>query len=65
MLQAGRSWVQVPMRSLDFFSFDLILPAALGPGIYSACNRNEYQGIIKARPTRRADNLTAILEPIV
>jgi hypothetical protein len=21
----------------------LILPAALGPGVYSACNRNEYQ----------------------
>jgi hypothetical protein len=28
-----------------FFSFSiyLILPAALGPGVYSACNRNEYQ----------------------
>jgi hypothetical protein len=22
---------------------DLILPAALGPGVYSASNRNEYQ----------------------
>jgi hypothetical protein len=26
-----------------FFSIYLILPAALGPGVYSACNRNEYQ----------------------
>jgi hypothetical protein len=25
------------------FSIDLILPAALGPGVYSASNRNEYQ----------------------
>jgi hypothetical protein len=24
------------------FSADLILPAALGPGVYSASNRNEY-----------------------
>jgi hypothetical protein len=30
MLQAGRSWVRIPMRSLDF-SIDLILPAALRP----------------------------------
>jgi hypothetical protein len=26
-----------------FFSISLILPAALGPGVYSASNRNEYQ----------------------
>jgi hypothetical protein len=30
---------------LDYliFSMYLILPAALGPGVYSASNRNEYQ----------------------
>jgi hypothetical protein len=26
-----------------FFSMYLILPAGLGPGVYSASNRNEYQ----------------------
>jgi hypothetical protein len=28
---------------VQFFSIYLILPAALGPGVYSASNRNEYQ----------------------
>jgi hypothetical protein len=28
---------------MDFFSIYLILPAALGPGVYSASDRNEYQ----------------------
>jgi hypothetical protein len=27
----------------DFLSIYLILPAGLGPGIYSTSNRNEYQ----------------------
>jgi hypothetical protein len=30
-----------PMKWI--FSICLVLPAALGPGIYSASNRNEYQ----------------------
>jgi hypothetical protein len=29
--------------SFFFFSIYLILPAPLGPGVYSASNRNEYQ----------------------
>jgi hypothetical protein len=27
----------------EFFSMFLIHPAALGPGVYSASNKNEYQ----------------------
>jgi hypothetical protein len=38
-----RSRVRVPMRTLNFISSDPILPAALGAGVYSASNRNEYQ----------------------
>jgi hypothetical protein len=53
-----------------FFSIYLILPAALGPGVYSASNRNEYEKQkmflgSRARPVRKVDNLTAICESIV
>jgi hypothetical protein len=37
----------IPDEVIGFFSIDLILPAALGPGVYSASNRNEYQELIK------------------
>jgi hypothetical protein len=38
-----------------------------GPGIDSATNRNEYDesSWAKGRPVRKADNLTALCEPIV
>jgi hypothetical protein len=62
MLQTGRS---IP-DEVNFYIY-LILPAALGPRIYSASNRNEYQNIkiivflgSKVRPVLRADNLTTI-----
>jgi hypothetical protein len=42
MLQAGKSRVWVPMRSLDF-SIYLTLQPHYGPGVDSASNRNEYQ----------------------
>jgi hypothetical protein len=32
-----------PDEANEFFSIYLILPAALGPGDFSASNRNEYQ----------------------
>jgi hypothetical protein len=41
MLQAGRSRVRDPVKLI--FSIYLILPAALGPGVYSASNRNKYK----------------------
>jgi hypothetical protein len=51
----------------DFFLIYLILPAELGPGVYSASNRNECMRSIKimfvesrARPVRRVDNLTTV-----
>jgi hypothetical protein len=52
----------------ELFSNYLVLLAALGPGIYSASNKNEYQQIFlwsNGWPVRRADNLTAICELIV
>jgi hypothetical protein len=53
-----------------FFSLYLIRQAELGHGVYSACNRNAYQKQEKmflgsrARPARKADNLSAIYKPI-
>jgi hypothetical protein len=40
-LQAGRSRVPFPMRSLEYF-IDVIFPAAHDPGVDSVSNRNEY-----------------------
>jgi hypothetical protein len=36
-----------PEGIISFFSSYLILPAALGPGVHSASNRNEYRKIKK------------------
>jgi hypothetical protein len=70
MLQAERSGVRGPVRS-EFFSIYVMLPAALGHGVCSASNRNEYQkqknnvSGSSVGPLGRVDNLTAICEPIV
>jgi hypothetical protein len=53
------------MRSLNF-SIYLILPVALGPGVYLTSNINEYQKQkemflgSRARQARKADNFTTI-----
>jgi hypothetical protein len=53
-----------------FFLIGLTFPAALGPEVYLASNRNEYQKQkimfprSRERPVRKVDNLTAICEPI-
>jgi hypothetical protein len=49
----------------------LILPAALGPGVYAATNRNEYQKQknvslrSRSQRVRKADNLIAICDLVV
>jgi hypothetical protein len=68
MTQARRSRIQDPTRQF-FFSIYLIPSAALGLGIHSASNRNEYQKQkiaflgSRARPMRWADNITGNYEP--
>ena len=44
-LQDGRSRVQFPMVSLEFF-IDTIFPPQCGPKVGSASNRNQYQGYL-------------------
>jgi hypothetical protein len=64
-LESGRG------QSLFVFclSIYLILPAALGLGIYSASNRNEYQkqknNVLGGVERGRCVGVTAICEPIV
>jgi hypothetical protein len=64
MLQAGRSHVRFPRRSLEF-SIDLFLPAVLRTMVLGSTQpltemrtRNLLRG--KGRPAHKADNLTAI-----
>jgi hypothetical protein len=63
--------VSRPDEVNGFLKIYLILPAALGPGVHSASNRNEYRkqknnvSWRRAWPVRGADNLIAIWEPTV
>jgi hypothetical protein len=43
VLQSWKVAGSRPDEVNGFFSIYLILPAALGPGVYSASNRNEYR----------------------
>jgi hypothetical protein len=68
MLQASRSRVRFPMRSLDFFfnwpnSPSRTMDLGSTHSLTKKTTRNLLGG--KGRPTRKADNLTAISEPFV
>jgi hypothetical protein len=67
MLQAGRSRVQVPMRSLDLSNWPNPFRRAMAlistQPLIEMNTRNILGG--KGRPARKADILTAIYEPIV
>jgi hypothetical protein len=60
-----------PQQGQWIFSIYQILPAALGPGVYLASNRNEYKKQkqkflgTRAQLELKADNPTAICEPTV
>jgi hypothetical protein len=70
ILQAGRSWIRFPMRSLDF-SINLILAAELWSWARHRLSQKRVPGIFlgvkvgRCGAMRKADNLTAICEPIV
>jgi hypothetical protein len=69
MLQAGRSRDRSPVRSFNF-SIDLINPSSRTMTLGSAQPLREMSFLesswgVKWRPSRKADNLTAIFEPIV
>jgi hypothetical protein len=68
VLQAARSWVRVPMRSLDFFYLPNPSSRTMALGstqpLTEISTRNFPRGR-EGRPARKADNLIAICEPTV
>jgi hypothetical protein len=67
MLQAGRSPIQFPMRSLDFFNLRNPLSRIMALGSTQPLTEMSTGNLSggKGRPARKADNLAAICEPIV
>jgi hypothetical protein len=67
MLQAGRSRVRISMRSLDFFNLPNPFSHTMALGstqpLTEMSTRNLPGG--KGRPAHKADNRTAVYEPIV
>jgi hypothetical protein len=66
MLRAVRSWVLFPMRSFDF-SFDQMLLTAISLGSTEPLTEMSIRNLPggKVQSTRKADNLTAIFDPMV
>lgn len=59
---------EIPVKSLGSFLFTLSFQQHYGPGIFPISNKNKYQEYslgVKARPAPKADNLTAVPDPIV
>jgi hypothetical protein len=67
MLQAGRSRVRVPMRSLKFFNLPNPCSRTMALGSTQPLTDMSMRNLPGAKwwPARKADNLTAICEPIV
>jgi hypothetical protein len=67
VLQAGRSRVRFRMRSLDFFNLPNPFSSTMTLGSAQALTEMSTRIFLegKRRPARKADNLTAIREPIV
>jgi hypothetical protein len=66
MLQAGRPRVRFPMRSLDIFNLPNPSSRTMTLGSTQPPTEMNTMNILrgKGRPKRKADNLTAICEPI-
>jgi hypothetical protein len=66
MRQAGRSPVRVP-DEVDFFNFPNPCSRTMALGLTQPLSEMSSRSFTggKKRPTRRADNLTAICEPSV
>jgi hypothetical protein len=63
MLQARRSKVRIPVRSLHFcLQFTLSFQPYYDPTIYLASNSAEYYKILQES---KADNLASFCEPII
>jgi hypothetical protein len=67
MLQAGRSRIRFPISSLNFF-FNLPKPSSRNLNLVSTQSLTEMSSRnlpgVKGRPARKADDLTAIREPL-
>jgi acetyl esterase/lipase len=66
MLQSGRLQVQVPMRSLEIFNLPSSSSRIMALGSIQPLTEMSTRNLpgARGRPARKADNLTAICEPI-
>jgi hypothetical protein len=70
MLQTGISRVRFPIRSLNFFMLPNLSSRTITleftqPLTEISTRKFPGEGVGKVRPSRKADNLTAISQPIV